>query len=119
MGGRYETISKPFADAPQYEQDSFRKTTVWTMRRRAQMGEDHATMMTGIADKYHGQPVRVIEQAPPAAAIMPGQKKVFESGFVATVDYVQGARVYWKGVRGDRVVRSWTGTQAWRKMADA
>lgn len=113
-------VARPFSEASEWEQDAQRKREVFTMRRRAEMGEQHAEMMTGIADKYHGQPVRVVEQAAPAARIEKGDRKVNEKGSVMTVDYVDGARVYWTRPGPDgRTFRSWTGTQAWRKMKDA
>ena len=113
-------VARPFAEAASWEQDAQRKSEVYGMRRRATMGEQHADMMTGIANKYHGQPVRIVEQAPPAKMIQKGDKKVNERGGVMTVDYVDGARVYWTRPGADgRTFRAWTGTQAWRKMADA
>jgi hypothetical protein len=118
-GHKSVQVPYPFHEASQYDQDQQRRTDVFRMRRRAEMGEQHAAMMTGIADKYHGQPVRIVEKAEKTAPIKAGDKKVFESGRVATAIHQEGARVYWTMPRDGKVFRGWTGTQAWRKMPDA
>lgn len=119
VDGKMVSVPYPFFGASQYDQDEQRRRDVFRMRRRAEIGEQHADMMEGIADKFHGQPVRVVEKAEKAAPIKTGDKKKGANG-VLECKYVDGARVYWKRVGTDgRVFSSWTGTQAWRKMHDA
>lgn len=114
--GKRGTIEIPFAQADKYEQDEARRAAVWNTTRRAEMGESFANALEARADKIHGTELRTVEIAPAAAPIRKGETRSAEGSLTLTCEYVDGARVYWKAMRGDKPLKGWTGTQAWRRM---
>lgn len=100
-------------DLSDYDRASALKTAEYALRNRARAGISFADDLEALADRVHGQPLRQVpvEEAP--APIAYGEKRVTDKGSVLTVVRVEGARVYWKNERG---FKSWTGTQAFRKL---
>ena len=88
------------------------ETAIWTTGNRADMGESFANQLEQLADKYHGQPLRVVPVEAGPAPVRIGDRRQGARRVLVCVD-VRGARVYWKDAEG---YKGWTGTQAWRKM---
>lgn len=110
----YRTI--PFADGNQWQQRDARKHAVWQFTRRAEMGESFANSLEALADKYHGQALRVVPVDAGPAPVRSGDQRTGGNGRVLTAYRIDGARVYWKDAKG---YKGWTGTQAWRRMEAA
>lgn len=117
--GRYDsakraTIMIPYAQGTTSQQKQARESAIWQSTQRATMGKSFADQLEGLANTYHGQPLRVVAIEPGPAPILHGDQRTSESGRVLTVTRVEGARVYWKDSKG---YKGWTGTQSWRRMA--
>lgn len=106
----FEMVEWEFADNGQRRAGL--ETAIWTTGNRANMGELIGERLEQLADKYHGQPLRVVPVESGPAPIVLGDRRQGANGVLVCVD-VRGARVYWKNERG---YKGWTGTQAWRKM---
>lgn len=100
-----------FADAPTHYQREEVEKSAWGAQRRAEMGVSFADSLEALADKYHGKPLLEVAREAGPAPIAIGEKR--KGNRVLTVTSVQGARVYWVDERG---YKSWTGTQAWRRL---
>lgn len=116
LGGK-ETIQ--FADATEREQKQAIESLEWDLRRSAQMGTDYANMMVAIADEFHGKELVKVEKKPAAEFIMPRDQKVDAQGNICTCTSVEGARVYFKFDKNGKTYKTWIGSQAWRKLANA
>lgn len=105
----------PFKDAPEWAQRDAVRTAMYQAQNRARAGESFANQMEALVNQVHGQPLRVVEVEEGPAPIRSGEQRKSARG-VLTVTRVEGQRVYWKDEKG---FKSWTGTQAWRKMEKA
>ena len=106
----------PFAEATAYEQRDAIRALEWNFRRNAEMGTSFANMMSEVADKYHGKALVEVAKKEAPAFIMPSDKKI-DNDMTYTCTSVDGARVYYKLQKGDKVFKGWMGSQSWRKMA--
>jgi hypothetical protein len=108
----------PFAEASKYDQDNARNQIAWTLKCRADMGKTFSDQLESIANKVHGLPL--IEAAKKQVTpIYVGEKKTSkETGLTYTCFKVDGARVWWTSARASdgKVLKSWMGSQAWRKL---
>ena len=108
-----------FADAQSWEQADAIKHMEFTFRRNAEMGVDFANMMEKIANEFHGKELVKVEKKPAAEFIMPRDQKIDAQGNVCTCTSVEGARVYFKFDKNGKTYKTWIGSQAWRKLANA
>jgi hypothetical protein len=106
----------PFVEATAYEQRDAIQSLEWAFRRNAEMGTSFANMMEKVADKYHGKELVTVAKKPAAEFIMPSHQKTVDD-MTYTCTSVEGARVYYKLQKGDKVFKGWMGSQSWRKMA--
>jgi len=108
-----------FADAQSWEQADAIKHMEFTFRRNAEMGVDFANMMEKIANEFHGKELVKVEKKPAAEFIMPRDQKIDAQGNVCICTSVEGARVYFKFDKNGKTYKTWIGSQAWRKLANA
>ena len=106
----------PFAEATVYEQRDAIRALEWNYRRTAEMGTSFADMMVQVADKYHGKALVEVAKKEAPAFIMPRDQKT-DKDMIYTCSSVQGARVYYKVLKGAVTFNGWMGAQSWRKMA--
>jgi hypothetical protein len=105
----------PFAEADAYMQKQAVESLIRNTQFRINAGKAHAEYITKISERVLGQ--ALIEEAKPvkAPAVIKGEKRLAENGYFVC-KHVDGARVYWDKIVGDKVYRGWTGTTAWRKL---
>lgn len=109
----------PFAQASAYDQQCEIRKIVWSLKSKASAGKDFADQLESIANKVHGTPLLEVAKKE-VAPIYVGDKKVNqETNAVFTCTKVDGVRVYWTAKRASdgKVINSWMGSQAWRKLA--
>ena len=116
---RFKKEVVAFADAQSWEQTEAIKNMEFTFRRNAEMGVDFANMMEKIANEFHGKELVKVEKKPAAEFIMPRDQKIDAQGNVCTCTSVEGARVYFKFDKNGKTYKTWIGSQAWRKLANA
>lgn len=111
-------VMVPFKDAPARHQTEAREAAIWKTTRRAEMGESFANDLQARADKYHGADLREVRAADGPEPIAVGEQRTLSSGNVATVERVDGARVYWNTdpYGNGTLRRGWTGSRAWRQL---
>jgi hypothetical protein len=113
---RFQKIEIAFADAEKHEQANAVQAMEWNLRNRARAGEQFAKALGEVADKVHGTAlIEVAKKEAPEFINVGHQKSGNEMTYTCTS--VQGARVYYKVQKGDKVFKGWMGCQAWRKMA--
>lgn len=105
----------PWEEMSPYEKAQTAEIQAYAAERRAKQAVEHAEWLEKAVAEFHGKPL--VEVAKPAAPapIKKGDTQVYPRGPVS-VQYVDGARVYWIGEDGRK---GWTGTQAWRRAAQA
>jgi hypothetical protein len=106
-------VDIPFADAEAWVQRDAVQALAYRLQRRAELGTAFANGHEELANRVHGQPLQTVARPAAAAPILVGETRVLGNRNV-TAREVSGARVYWRDARG---FGSWTGTQAWRKLA--
>ena len=113
--GYYKAPRVPFAEAPEYYQQEEVDSVVRNIQYRIKAGLDHANYITALSVNVMGK--ELIKEIKPVKApmILEGEKRLADDG-VFVCRYVDGARVYWKKVVGEKTYKSWTGTTAWRKL---
>lgn len=102
----------PFKEAPEWAQREAVRSAIYGAQSRARAGESFADQMEALVNAVHGQPLREVPVEEGPAPVRAGERRKSPRGLL-TATRVEGARVYWKDERG---FKSWTGTQAWRKM---
>jgi hypothetical protein len=115
---KWVDVKIAFAEATLLEQSRAVDQIVWGLRNKARSGKDFANQLESIADKVHGKPLIEVAKKE-VIPIRVGDKKLSkESGSVFTCFKVDGARVYWSATRASdgKEMRSWMGSQAWRKL---
>jgi hypothetical protein len=115
---KWVEVKLPFAEAHIVDQKSTVSQIVWGYKNRASAGKSFAEDLESIANKVHGTPLieAVKKEVEP---IRVGNKKTnLELGIVYTCFKIDGARVYWSATRASdgKELRSWMGSQAWRKL---
>ena len=118
---KWVDVKIAFAEATLLEQSRAVDQIVWGLRNKARSGKDFANQLESIADKVHGKPLIEVAKKE-VTPIRVGDKKLSkESGSVFTCFKVDGARVYWSATRASdgKEMRSWMGSQAWRKLETA
>ncbi len=105
-----------FADAPKSMQEKEVASAIRNLEYRITAGKDHTNYITELAKKVAGQELTKEIKAEKAPMIQHGESRLATNGGVYVCDYVYGARVYWKKTVGEKTYKSWTGTQAWRKL---
>jgi hypothetical protein len=103
-----------YEDADQYDQRQAREKLEWSLKMKAKAGESFIQILETVANEYHGKPlVQVTKQAPVQIEI--GEKRFANNAtYVAT--QLDGARVYFKAQKDEKIWKSWIGSTAWRKM---
>jgi hypothetical protein len=115
---KWVDVKIAFAEATRLEQSRAVEQIVWSLRNKARNGKSFADQLESIANKVHGTPL--IEVAKKGVdPICVGDKKLSkESNSEFTCTRVHGVRVYWSATRASdgKEIRSWMGSQAWRKL---
>lgn len=112
-------IKIPFADASEYDQKCEIKKIVWSLKSKASAGKDFADQLEIIANKVYNTPLLEVAKKE-VEQIHIGDKKINkETNSIFTCIKVDGVRVYWTAIRASdgKEIRSWMGSQAWRKLA--
>lgn len=113
-----EEVMIPFAEGMSWHQDSAVRTAIFNAEHRAKMGASFAKYLEDIANKVHGTPLVEVKKPEAAERLISGEQRILGNGKIATMKYQDGARIYWTYENSDgKVFKSWTGTQAWRKLA--
>jgi hypothetical protein len=121
VDGKRTMIMAPFAEAHEYKQQDIRKQLAWTMKYRAEAGEDFAKMMGALADKVHGTELAVVAKPVPAERIQAGDKRVNSKGLVMTAVRQDGQRLYFSYVQesSGKTFKSWMSPRSWRTLQSA
>jgi hypothetical protein len=108
----------PYAEAPKHEQDSARKQIAWALKSRADMGKTFSDQLEAIANKVHGLPLIEAAKKEVVQICVGDKKKSQETGLTYTCFKVEGARIWWTSARvsDGKVMKSWMGSQSWRKL---
>jgi len=106
----------PFAEGDVYYQKDAINGEVYRCESRARAGTSFANDMEKLVNSVHGKPLVEVKKEDKPAPILPGEKRKTANGTIATVLYQDGARVYWTYERDGNKKKSWTGSQAWRKL---
>jgi hypothetical protein len=116
---KWVEVKVPFAEAHIVDQKSTVSQIVWGYRNRANAGKSFAATLESIANKVHGTPLIEVAKKEVEPIRVGDKKKNQESGTVYTCFKIDGVRVYWSAARAcdGKVMRSWMGSQAWRKLA--
>lgn len=107
-----------YAEADAYDQKSARSQIVWNYRNRASAGKSFADHLESIANKVHGTPLIEVAKKEIEPICIGDKKTSQETGAIYTCFKVDGVRVYWSSARASdgKVIKSWMGSQSWRKM---
>jgi hypothetical protein len=108
----------PYAEADAYDQKNARSQIVWALKSRASSGKTFSDQLEAIANKVHGLPL-IEASKKEVVQIRVGDKKTSqETGLTYICFKVEGARVWWTSARPSdgKVMKSWMGSQSWRKM---
>jgi len=120
VDGKRVTVKAPFAEAHEYKQQDIRKQLAWTMKCRAEAGEDFAKMMGALADKVHGTDLVLVAKPQPAERIQAGDKRINAKGTVMTAKYQDGQRLYYTFTReSGAVLTTWMSPRSWRTLQSA
>jgi hypothetical protein len=114
IGNFKNRTTVPYAEASDYDQRQARQQLEWAFKMKAKAGESFIQTLSAVANEFHGKPlVEVTKQAPV-------QIEIGETRNANDASYVciklDGARVYFKAQRGEKIWKSWVGSTAWRKM---
>lgn len=111
-------VKVPFAEAGIVDQKSTVSQIVWGYKNRANAGKSFADELESIANKVHGTPLLEVAKKEIVAICVGDKKKSQETGSIYTCFKIDGARVYWSATRASdgKEMRSWMGSQAWRKL---
>jgi hypothetical protein len=115
---KWVDVKIAFAEATRLEQSRAVEQIVWALRNKARNGKAFADQLESIANKVHGTPLIEVAKKE-VEPIRVGDKKVSkESNSEFTCTRVDGVRVYWSATRASdgKELRSWMGSQAWRKL---
>ena len=110
-------VEVPFDEATVLERNDAVRTLERHLELKAQMGTSFADDLESIANKYHGQEL-VKQEKREREYIQTGEQRKSTEGVVYTCTAVKGARVYWSSPRASdgKVISSWMGSSAWRKL---
>jgi hypothetical protein len=108
----------PYAEADAYDQKSARSQIVWALKSRASSGKTFSDQLEAIANKVHGLPLIETTKKEVIQICVGDKKKSQETGLTYICFKVEGARVWWTSARvsDGKVMKSWMGSQSWRKM---
>ena len=111
-------VKVPFAEASLLEKDRAISQIVWNYRNRASAGKSFADHLESIANKVHGTPLIEVAKKEIEPICIGDKKTSQETGAIYTCFKVDGVRVYWSSARASdgKVIKSWMGSQSWRKM---
>jgi hypothetical protein len=112
-------VKIPFNEASEYEQGNTRRSVAWSLKHRADMGKTFSDQLEAIANKVHGLPL-IEASKKEVVQIRVGDKKTSqETGLTYTCFKVEGARIWWTSARASdgKILKSWMGSQSWRKLA--
>lgn len=115
---KWVEVKVPFAEAHIVDQRSTVSQVVWGYKNRANAGKSFSDHLESIANKVHGTPLIEVAKKE-VEPIRVGDKKTnLELGAVYTCFKVDGVRIYWSATRASdgKEIRSWMGSQAWRKL---
>ena len=110
-------VKIPFNEASEYEQANTRRSIAWSLKHRASSGKTFSDQLEAIANKVHG--TALIEFVKKEAdVIRVGEKKTSkETNLVYTCFKVEGVRIWWTATKqSGQVIKSWMGSQSWRKL---
>lgn len=116
---KWVDVKIAFVEATLLEQSRAVSQIVWGYKNRANAGKSFADQMESIANKVHGTPLIEVAKKE-VEPIRVGDKKTnLESGAIYSCFKIDGVRVYWSATRASdgKEIRSWMGSQAWRKLA--
>jgi phage tail protein X len=118
---KYATRNKEMVDwavATEYERENGLTQAIRDSERRIAAGKQMSAYLLDMADRIHGTALIEVDlDATKPAPISWDEKRKFESGLVASITRIDGARVYWKGTRANGTpAQGWVGTSAWRRM---
>ena len=111
------TVEVAYADATVTEQSNARNSLVWSLKSRASSGKTFSDQLEAIANKVHGTAlIEVVKKE--ADVIRVGEKKTSkETNLVYTCFKVEGVRIWWTATKqSGQVIKSWMGSQSWRKL---
>jgi hypothetical protein len=111
-----QKVEVAYADALPWQQSQARDSMEWNLRNRARAGEQFANSMEELVNKIHGTALIEVAKKEAPEFIGAGHQKS-GNDMTYTCTSVDGARVYYKVQKGDKVYKGWMGCQAWRKMA--
>ena len=105
-----------FADANEYIQSGWRKSTADDLNHRAKAGEQIADFISKLVEKVHGQPLIVVKKSEPAPYIQRGDRRaVGEAVYVC--NYQDGGKVYFHLEKDGPTSRDYTtSSRAWRLL---
>jgi hypothetical protein len=108
----------PYAEADAYDQRSARSQIVWALKSRASSGKTFSDQLEAVANKVHGLPLIETTKKEVIQICVGDKKKSQETGLTYICFKVEGARVWWTSARPSdgKVMKSWMGSQSWRKM---
>lgn len=115
---KWTEVKVPFAEAHIVDQRSTVSQIVWGYKNRASAGKSFSDTLESIANKVHGTPLIEVAKKE-VEPIRVGDKKTnLELGATYTCFKIDGVRVYWSATRASdgKQIRSWMGSQAWRKL---
>lgn len=115
---KYEMVD--FNDLGEYEKKREIQIAIVNVEGDIKSRQNWMKMMDALAVATLGTALREVEQVAGPARIERGEKKISGSGRVLTSLYQDGARVYYNYDNGaGKILKSWVGSSAWRKLADA
>jgi hypothetical protein len=108
----------PYAEASAYDQKIARSQIVWALKSRASTGKTFSDQLESIANKVHGLPLIETSKKEVVQICVGDKKKSQETGLTYICFKVEGARVWWTSARASdgKVMKSWMGSQSWRKL---
>ena len=111
-------VKIPFNEASEYEQGNTRRSVAWSLKHRADMGKTFSDQLEAIANKVHETPLIEVAKKEIEPICIGDKKTSQETGAIYTCFKVDGVRVYWSSARASdgKVIKSWMGSQSWRKM---
>jgi hypothetical protein len=113
-GRHSKRVTIPYVEANSYDQRQARQQLEWELKMKARAGESFIKTLGEIADEYHGKPLVTVTKTAPVQIEIGEKRTAHDAIYVAT--QLDGARVYFKAQREEKVWKSWIGSTAWRKM---
>lgn len=109
------TIRQPYETAESWHQESAVRELSWKLAQRAAVGRQFVAQLQALADRYHGQPLRVVPAAEAPAPIVSGEQRVAANGRILTATTV-GRNVRAVFVRDGTRFSTLVSTRSWRAL---